>query len=196
MRLTQHQKSILIGTVLGDGYLQPTGKCNARLRLEQSRKQHAYLLWKIKQLGPSFQAEPTEISRVHPKSKREYHYVRYQSVSMPYLGKLRALFYPEGYKKIPDILPSVLDLLAFTVWYLDDGYYYARDHCAYLYLGRVSKTEAEIAQRTVEKTLKLPCRILDKKQKGFAIYFAPKDILRLRTILKQYIPQGMGYKLP
>ena len=99
--LSKEQKSILIGTILGDAYLQKTGKKNARLRLEHGYKQKEYLFWKVEKLNKLFQGKPKYIERIHPITKKTYCYWRHQSQTTPYLGRLRGIFYPEGKKKIP-----------------------------------------------------------------------------------------------
>lgn len=183
--------------ILGDGYLQPTGSKNARLRLEHRADHKDYLVWKTKILPELFQGRPTVISRVHPITKKIYHYARQQSNSSPLLGKLRSIFYPNGKKIIPDNLDKFLKSdIAFGIWYLDDGYYYKRDRCAYIYLGRVSKFEAEIASKAILNKFNLQNKILDKKNKGFVIYFSPSEVKNLVKVIKKYIMPIMAYKLP
>ena len=193
--LSKEQKSILFGTILGDGYLQKTGKKNARLRLEHGKKQKEYLLWKVKKLGNLFQGKAKYIERIHPISKRKYSYWRHQSQSTPYLGKIRNKFYPEGRKKIPNDLEHYLNPLMLAVWYMDDGYYYKRDHCSYLYLGNVSIEEARIVSSAILKKFGILTRVLRKK-KGYAIYFAPKEVQKLKAIIKNHILPLFSYKLP
>lgn len=72
--LSKDQKSILFGITLGDGYLQSTGKNNARLRLEHSYKQKEYLFWKVEKLHQLFQGKPVYLERVHPLTKKTYKY--------------------------------------------------------------------------------------------------------------------------
>ena len=74
MELTKQQTNVLIGTILGDGFLQKTGEKNARLRLEHSQKQKDYVLWKGNIFGRLFQVKPNYLERVHPKSKETYKY--------------------------------------------------------------------------------------------------------------------------
>ena len=138
--------------ILGDGYLQPTGAKNARLRLEHRADHKEYLVWKTKILPYLFQGKPVFLARVHPKTKMTYHYARQQSNASPILGKLRKIFYPNGRKVIPNNIERFLrDDIAFAIWFYDDGYYYRRDQCSYLYLGRVSRREAESAKTAIEK---------------------------------------------
>ena len=193
--LSREQKSILFGTILGDAYLQKTGKKNARLRLEHGGDQKEYLLWKANKLGKFFQGKAKYLERVHPISKRKYSYWRHQSQSTPYLGKLRNIFYPDGKKKIPEDLEKYLTPPMLAVWYMDDGYYYLRDRCSYLYLGNVSQGEAEIVTQVLLKKFDIVTRIKQKK-KGYAIYLSPKETQKLKNLIKGYIFHQFNYKLP
>ena len=193
--LSREQKSILFGIILGDGYLQKTGKKNARLRLEHGGRQKEYLLWKVKKLGKLFQGKPKYLERVHPISKRRYSYWRHQSQSTPYLRKLREIFYPDGKKRIPEDLERYLTPMTLAVWYMDDGYYYSRDRCSYLYLGNVSRKEAEIVAQTFFRKFNISSRVKQKK-KGYAIYFSPRETQKLKNLIKDYILPQFNYKLP
>lgn len=192
--LSREQKSILFGIILGDGYLQKTGRKNSRLRLEHGKNQKEYLLWKVRKLERLFQGKPKYLERIHPISKRKYCYWRHQSQSTPYLGILRNVFYPDGKKKIPTNLSKYLTPLALAVWYMDDGYYYLRDKCSYLYLGNISKEEAEIVAKVLVEKFKLLPRVKQKK-KGYAIYFSPEETNKLKKIIKNYIIPQLNYKL-
>jgi hypothetical protein len=97
--VTKRQKEILIGTILGDGYLQKTGKRNARLKLEHSERQRDYLWWKYEELKNLMQDKPKRIERYNPVWKRTYVYYRCQTHSMPILGRLKRRFYDEQGRK-------------------------------------------------------------------------------------------------
>lgn len=185
-----------MGTVLGDGFLQKTGSRNARLRLEHGHKQKEYLTWKSSQMSRLFQGKPSYLERKHPKSGQVYSYWRHQSNATPELGQMRDLFYPEGKKRIPDKLPEILtESLSLAVWYMDDGYYFERDRVSYIYLGRVTETEAKIAGETIEKNFKISPRVYDKKKKGFALYFPPKETIKLHHLLREHLLPLFDYKL-
>lgn len=196
MKFSQKQKAILIGIILGDGFLQKTGAKNARLRLEHSEKQKSYLVWKIEQFPKLFEGKPKLLTRLHPKSMQEYQYIRAQSNSTPELGKLRKLFYPDHIKHIP---PNLIDLskntITWAVWYMDDGYYYFRDKSAFLYLGKINKREAEIAKEALKNNLQAETQIKDKKNKGFALYFSPNETKKFHKKIKSYILPMFHYKL-
>ncbi len=197
MNLTKKQKSAIVGMILGDGYLQKTGKRNARLRLEHREDHYDYLIWKTKLLPNLFQGKPKFVQRIHPLTKKIYRYVRHQSNSSPYLGKLRRLFYQEGKKIIPENLEKLLrDDISFAIWYYDDGYYYKRDQCFYLYLGKVKRKEADIASLALKKKFDLYSRVLDKKNKGFVLYFPSTEKEKIKKILEKYYLPVMVYKIP
>jgi LAGLIDADG DNA endonuclease family len=197
MNLTKRQQAAVIGMVLGDGYLQATGAKNARLRLEQSIKQKDYLLWKAGLLPALFQGKPVFLDRIHPKTKKVYQYARQQSNASPVLGGLRKLFYPNGRKRIPDNLAKYFrDDIAFAIWFYDDGYYYGRDRCSYLYLGTVSRHEADVARSTIAEKFGITSTVADKKQKGFVLYFSRIESEKIKAILKKYPVPGMAYKIP
>ncbi len=193
MFLNQEQKSVLYGVILGDGYLQKTGDKNARLRLEHGYRQKEFLLWKIKMLAPIFQGKPKYIKRIHPQTQRTYRYWRIQSQAMPYLGKMRKIFYPNSKKQIPTILAKYLKPITLAVWYMDDGYYYKRDKCSYLYLGNVSQNEAEITRKALKDNFNLLSRVKSKK-KGYAIYFSPEQTKNLHNVIRQHVIPLFDYK--
>lgn len=195
MKLSSNQKDILIGTILGDAYLQKTGEKNARLRLEHGINQKDYLFWKVKKLAQFFQGKPTYIERIHPLNGRTYKYWRHQSQSGPFLGKLRKLFYRNGTKKIPENIEKLLTPQSIAVWYMDDGYYYARDRCSYLYLGNVMREDAQRICEVFRAKFNLKCRVLAKK-KGFAVYFPPSEVIKLKSLLNSYIIDLFKYKFP
>lgn len=196
MKLSKEQKSILVGIILGDGYLQRTGKKNSRLRLEHGAKQAQYLIWKTNLLKPLFNGKPNYLKRVHPINKKTYFYVRHQSNSSRLLGKFGEKFYKNGIKTIPDDLAKILTSpLSLAVWFMDDGYYYQRDRCGYLYLGNVSRNEAEIVKQVLLDNFLVKTRVL-KKKKGFAIYFSPSEMVELKKVIEPFLLEDFKYKIP
>ena len=196
MNLTKRQQALLIGTILGDGYLQKTGERNARLRLEHGGKQKEYLLWKAQQFTRFFSGAPEEIARFHPGTKKTYTYWRWQSHASPELGKWRTRFYMNGVKHIPETLGKLLrDPLSLAVWYMDDGYYSQEQKHSFIYLGRVSRTEADIAQKTIADNFGIVSRVYDKKEKGFALFFSVVETKKFHALVREHIVPSMAYKL-
>jgi hypothetical protein len=196
MELTKQQMNVLVGTILGDGFLQKTGEKNARLRLEHSDKQKDYVLWKGNIFGRLFQGKPNYLERIHPKSKATYSYCRWQSDSAPTFGKWQRYFYPDGKKIVPDTIGSFLTHpISLAVWYMDDGYFNTKDRNSFIYLGCVTRTEAEILQKAIKKNFDIEARIYDKKNKGFALFFGAVETKKLQALIKPFIIESLKYKL-
>ncbi len=196
MKLSKRQNAIIVGSILGDAYVQATGKKNARLRYEHGGKQKSYLFWKVNELKLLFKGAPRYLERKHPISKETYSYWRHQSTSNELLGQWRKFFYPHGSKCIPKALAKVLtEPVALAVWYMDDGYYYPKENSSYLYLGRTSQGEAKRAQSALKKNFGLAPVSVDKKIKGFVLYFSPKQTEKLHKIVSPYMLPMFAYKL-
>ena len=113
--LTQTQRSIIIGSLLGDGYLRIVpGRSNALFEVNHSFSQKEYVDWKYKELA--------SLCRSGPKMRRgnggRIAY-RFTTRQMPELTRLYELFYDNGKKNIPGNLR--LDPMMLAVWFMDDG---------------------------------------------------------------------------
>ncbi|MDO8509507.1 MAG: hypothetical protein Q7S27_07570 [Nanoarchaeota archaeon] len=198
MKLTQRQEAVILGTILGDGYLQKTGLKNARLRLEHGDAQKEYVLWKGSQFPKLFLGKPVYLERTHPKTNRVYKYWRWQSNSTPVLGKWHSLFYKNNKKCLPKNLSELLqESLALAVWYMDDGSFYQNNHNRYsmIYLGRVSSEEAKIAAEAVARNFDIHPKVYDKKQKGYALFFPVTETKKLHDLIRPYMLPLFNYKL-
>lgn len=183
--------------LLGDAYVQPTGFENARLRLEHRIEHAEYLAWKVALLTGLRWGKTQTLERLHPITKRTYRYVRRQSLASPVLGAFRRSFYPEGRKCIPEDLADWLcDEIGLAIWFYDDGYYYKRDKCSYIYLGRVSLGEAVIASHAIAQRFAIVSKVLDKKRKGFALYFSPQESRKVKALVQKFNVPVMAYKIP
>jgi hypothetical protein len=196
MELTKQQINVLVGTILGDGFLQKTGEKNARLRLEHSHRQKDYVLWKGNIFGRLFQGKPNNLSRINPKSTKEYQYSRWQSNATPAFGKWRRYFYQDGKKTIPrDIENFLVHPITLAVWYMDDGYFYQKDRNSLIYLGRISKDEGILLQQAISKNFGIESKLYDKKNKGFALFFGVEETKVLHKIIKPFIIESLKYKI-
>jgi len=194
--MTLRQKQIVIGTVLGDGYLQKVGKRNARLRLEHSVKQKDYIFWKYEELKRYMQDRPKLIKRFNPIWKKSYSYYRCQSHSSPFFGKLRDKFYSMNQKIVPKDIKILLDdPFTLAIWYMDDGYYYKRDKTAYIYLSKFSKEEFKLLLKTLKENFGLKPKLEKKNSGNYNLKFSVKETAKLMTIVKPHLIKSMRYKL-
>lgn len=195
--LSKKQREALIGFVLGDAYVQATGRMSARIRFEHSFKQKAYIEWKYGLMQKFMQAPPILIKRYNPIWKRAYRYYRCQTYSSPLFGKIRRSFYNESDKIIPVNIDKLLKS-AFTlaVWYMDDGYYYHRDHIAYIYLSRFKGDEVENLVGALKDNFGLQPIVKIKKGKYPCLVFNKDEAKRLVEIVEPHIIPSLKYKIP
>lgn len=181
---------------MGDSYLQNNGT-NVRLRFEHSLAQEEYLIWKFNSLKRIFSLTSIiKLNRIHPLTKREYKYIRCQSKTLPELRTIKEVFYKDDKKIVPaDLKNYIAKPVSLAVWFMDDGYYYKRDKCGYLYLGNVVKKEALICQEVLKNNFGLETKVLSKK-KGYALYFSRLEMLKLKKIISKHIIPLFKYKIP
>jgi len=112
--LTERQKEILIGCVLGDAHIKPKGQ----IWIEQSLKQSEYVNWKYRELKSlAYPALPKVLVRIDRRQNKQYSSVYF--VLRQYFRPWRSIFYPQGIKIFPPGL--VLSPLILAVWHMDDG---------------------------------------------------------------------------
>ena len=182
--------------ILGDAFLQKTGKSNARIRLEHSEKHKEYLLWKAKMFPEYFQGGPKVYVRFNPVFNKTYRYVRWQSNASPEIGKFQRLFYDSQKKIIPKELPKLLiDPISVAVWYQDDGYFYKRDKMAYIYLPKYSQEEIAILLSTLQQNFGLKPRLKVKKSGNMVFVFSVEETKKLFYLIEPYMTPYMRYKI-
>lgn len=181
--LNAFQRSVTVGTILGDGHLLKTtrGFC---LRLNHSIKQKDYVDWKYRILK--------DISMRPKVYKNSYHF---RTVSHPVMVNYRKLFYRGRRKIVPDTLKYMMNPIALAVWIMDDG-------TNELGTSRSLRINTQCFSVTDQKKL---IRILKEKfnlvatmnkDKGkYRLRIRKDDMPRLRTIVTSYILPSMFYKI-
>ncbi len=110
--LTEEQKSILIGTLLGDGTMRI--KKNAHLEINHCYAQKVLVDWIFTKFS-SLVTTPPKWRKGN--GKREAY--RFATQKLPLLTPFYNQFYRNRKKIIPDDLK--LDPLSLAVWFMDDG---------------------------------------------------------------------------
>lgn len=194
--MNQRKQAILVGMILGDVYLQKTGKQNARIRLEHSDKQKDYLFWKGSQFPEFFQGKPKSIARFNPVFEKTYSYYRWQSNASPEIGKFRQKFYQESKKIIPQELPKFLTHpLSLAIWFMDDGYFYPRDKIAYIYMPKYSREEIERLLSVLKSNFSLEAVVKTKKAGNLVLIFNVNQTQNLLTLIRPFVIPSMSYKI-
>lgn len=181
LSLTQRQYDVLIGTILGDGYIYPKGK----VQIEQSHKQKEYLDWKFQELRSlAYPGEPACVKRFDKRTNEIY--ISYRFWLRQYFRPWRELLYPDNTKVFPENL--VISPLSLAVWYMDDGS-----------LGNgISIISAEgfsdISQRNIQKMFFREYGLRTKVQKK-SRKLVIQDRVQFFKLIHDYIIPSMRYKI-
>jgi len=184
--LTQLQKSIIIGSILGDGYLRiiPKRK-NAFLEINHSFNQKEYVDWKYQALKNICKSTPKL-----RKSKGERLAYRFYTKQHEEITKIFNVFYRNGRKIIPKNLS--LNPIILSVWFMDDG---SKCGASDIYL---NTQQFDLnAQRNLIYALQrmgLTTKI-NKDKIYFRLRFLKSSVRKLKKMIDGIIIPSMKYKI-
>ena len=183
--LTQKQKSIIIGSLLGDGYLRIVpGRKNAFLEINHSVSEKNYVDWQYQRLKDIVKSPPKQ-----RKGGGRRIAFRFFTQQHPELTKLYLKFYKDGKKTIPNLK---LDPLMIAVWFMDDGSKCGKDY--YLNCQRFDL----ISQKRLMEMLNRQYGIstsLNRDKKYYRIRVRRRSQERFKKLIESYIIPSMRYKV-
>ncbi len=189
-------QSILIGLILGDGYLtKPFGKSTrSALDIKYDVKSLEYLTWLHEEL---YELNPSPV-----RKKKGFHQYRFYTKRREDIGELRNLFYPQGHKKIPeDIQKYLTDPLTIAIWYQDDGRldFRKKYHCnVVLATYCFPYHECILLANAFRANFDLDVRVCRYTMRGklyFCLYVTSKSMDRFMQIVEPYVQKCFHYKL-
>lgn len=200
MRLTNYQKQIVVGCLLGDGHLAKPKKQthNSYFCINHSCKQLDYCKWKFNALRPcsmrykiSVTPGRTRLNNglIIPNKNQKLYKVSFGTISNQYFTAMRASWYNnEGRKIVP---PNVnISNLTLAVWFFDDGTNDYKNRYVRLCTHSFTDTERESL-------------VLLLRRKGWAcrayresIQIGPTSYVKFLQLMKTYLPTlDMKYKV-
>ena len=182
--VTPHQLEILIGCILGDAHVTPRGQ----VRIEHSKKQNDYILWKYKKLRSISYPNPPQSYIIHDRrTDEDYKAMRFST--RQYFRPLRSKFYQESRKIFP--LKMKISALTLAVWYMDDGHFERKKKRAILATDNFTKNEIKIITNLISQLFGVSGVI----RKSGKLVFAGHDCAKFFEIIDQYIIESMRYKV-
>ena len=184
--LTQLQKSIIIGSILGDGYLRIfPGRKNALLEINHSFKVKDYVDWKYLVLK-NVSGSPPKIRKGNGK-RLAY---RFYTKQLPELTNLLKEFYRNGKKIVPDNL--ILNPIILAIWFMDDG---SRCSSSSFYLN-TQQYSLEDQEKMVAKLKLLGLDTkLNRDKCYWRIRFLASSLPKLQELISNKIIPSMKYKI-
>jgi hypothetical protein len=191
--LSEYQKTVLIGTILGDACLESNwSKTNYRLQVRQSKEQEAYVSWKY-EIFKDFVLTP-------PQHYKTTNSVWFRTISHPDITKFYLEFYPHGKKIIPlDTIAELLqNPLTIAVWFMDDGNIVRRKgkiQGYHLNTQSFSQEENELLSSVLRSTYGISCSV-EKNHTYFRLaIYRQYDRERFVELIREYIQPSMQYKI-
>jgi recombination protein RecA len=195
MALNQIQKEILIGVLLGDGYIEPKDSIYYRLQFKQADRKRDYISW----LYGHF----SELVRTSPKQRSDTLQWYFSTRSLSDLIEWRELFYKERRKTVPENISELLiSPISLAVWYMDDGSmnYREKSHYSFtLSTDAFTIEEVEMLRKALLDNFGIRSSIQTPSSRGkkYTKLYIGKDgrELFLKTITPHILP-CFAYKMP
>ena len=194
--MTDTIRHILVGSILGDGFLTPLTKRKefSRLWLKYDDSRLSYLEWLHHKLLP------IGVDEIKKKKNYTQHY--FLTNSLKEVGILRKWFYPKGKKIIPkEIFSLLVHPLSLAVWYMDDGNLDFRDHyhcnATFATYGFDYKGCCTLVE-VLRKNFGIESRIHKTTMRNkiyFRLYITSKSTNAFMDLIKPYMHSCFSYKL-
>ena len=191
--ISEFQKQVIIGCVLGDGRLECRSKNKtARLRIHHGEKQKDYLFWKYKIFKNIVNSEPKRI--VWKDKKRNINNISwyFHTLTTQELGNLYSLFYRRKKKILPENLYDLLTPLSLAIWTMDDGDN-DRDSIRYN-IQCFSWKEQKVLKKLLEKKYQLESN-LNKDRNNYRLRVKKSSKVKLIKLISPFIIPSMEYKI-
>ena len=194
IKLTDEQREILVGTLLGDGHLETQNKGRTfRLKVEHSVNQKDYTDWLYEKFKNLVLTKPqVKEQKINGKLYQKYWFSTVSNGAVRFYAQQ---FYQNGKKVVPKFIAKMVTPLSLAVWFMDDGSLKSKFHRA-----RIINTQCfnELDLKRLQEMLLKKFNInttLRNQKEGKQIYNPSTDIEKFISIIKSYIHNSMEYKI-
>jgi hypothetical protein len=194
LKLSKKQRSIIVGTLLGDSHLETqNGGKTYRLKVEHSIKQADYVDWLYQQ----FQEWVLTPPRAKPKQLEGVRHENYcfQTLSVGQLRFYGRNFYDQTrHKYVPRQIGRWLTPLALAIWFMDDGSAKSKHHRAVILNTQgFSRKDISLLQKALLVNFQIEA--LPRKQKeGLQLLITGPSAEQFYKIVQPYILPDFEYK--
>ena len=192
LSLSDYQKSVVVGSLLGDGNLTANwSKTNYSFQVAHSIKQKTYVLWKYEILRDWILSKP----RYYHRNKS----ITIKTLSHPEISQLARTFYHRRKKVLPESIDRLIsNPIILAVWFMDDGNVIKRNGKVYGYhinTQSFSKLENQLISNALYSVFKIESS-LELNHGKYRIRIM-KQLSRARfcEIIGKYILPEMKYKI-
>lgn len=189
LQLSELQRVVVIGTILGDGCLiSSRSGAAARLQVRHQYKHIEYVMWK-------YQFFKNWVT-TNPRYDQCNNSIVFRTVCHPDLMEVRQLFYTsKGVRTIPgNIEKYLVEPLSLAIWFMDDGSCFPYELRYKLSSYGFGEEGNLLLKECLERNFNLKSRIYNDG-KGYYINFFKDNALLFYQLVKPYVINCMKYKL-
>ena len=193
LTMSERQKEVLVGMILGDAHLErQRGARTARLKIEHSLAQSAYVDWKYEEWRDWVRTPPRARARSNRIGTVSTN-IGFSTLSHVELEQFRLRFYRDHRKVVPADLE--LTPLSMAVWFMDDGSRKS-SQCRGLYLNTQSFTseEVQLLQKVIRRDVGVETTVR-RQRDGLQIYVPAPSASALSAYIAKDLLPSMRYKL-
>lgn len=189
-KLSKIQRSVLIGTLLGDGALKYRGN-NCRLHIKHSFNQLSFVKYK-RQVFDNISSMNVRVFK-QTVGKSDYSFAEFVTLTHPVFTRYYQMFYPSSKKIVPKNIDQLLTTpLSLAVWFMDDG---AAENA-----GATLQTHSFTIKEVIRLMSLIKCNFGIKTTKKlnknkWIIYFPKASMPKLKDIISTYMLEEFRYKL-
>lgn len=191
--MTDRQKQILDGMLLGDAHLErQRGALSARLKIEHSINQAAYVTWKYFEWRDWVRTPPRERQRSNRLGTVSTN-VGFTTLSHVEFESVRQRYYRDRRKVVP--VDLILTPRSMAVWFMDDGSRKS-SQCRGLYLNTQSFTddEVDLLRSVIQRDIQVKTSVR-KQSDGLQIYIPSPSVAEFTAFIRSEMLPCMMYKL-
>ena len=187
--LSPDQKSVLIGTVLGDGCLAMHGH-HARVHVKHKAAHRSLAEFKRSTFESYLSMALHEFDQ--RLGGKRYPCVQFVTRTHPVFTYWRRRFYDDGRKHVPDDIADLLTPLAIAVWFMDDG---SADHCGVtIQTHSFDHHEVERLARALSERFDIVATTRANKRRSI-LYIGKRELPRFAAIVRPFMLGDLEYKL-
>lgn len=208
MKLTQQQKDLLVGTLLGDGNLQTETQGNTwRYRAIHKDEHVDYLQHKYKLLENLCQTPPKFSQVIDPRTGKQSNRWFFQTTVQSSLRYYGNLFYKQDpdtkkmKKDVPLKIEQILTPAAIAYWYMDDGSlkWLGKSNAMRICTESFSKEGVQRLQKALKKLYNIETQQIRKtnsqKLIGYRLAINEENSAAFRELIRPHLINPMGYKV-
>ncbi|MEK7616224.1 MAG: LAGLIDADG endonuclease [Patescibacteria group bacterium] len=192
--LSDLQREVLIGTLLGDGHLETQNRGRTyRLKIEHIAWQKEYTDWLYQIFQEWVLTSPQEKIQIIENLPRKKYW--FSTISHGAFRFYAQQFYKEKRKVLPKLMQKWLSPLVMAVWFMDDGSIKSKHHRALILNSQCFTKEENLKLiETIQKKFGITMSLRPQRNL-YQLYIGKDSVQKFVDLIQPYVLPSMRYKL-